>query len=464
MTVRTVLCNPAQPVYYVPHIPPLGMSYLGSYLREHGQEVFLLDFEHEATSMGEQTLNRLVDMACNLEPDIIGFTAWADCMPFISEFLKRFRQRAPDCVTVLGGPLPSVAPAETLKFMPLVDYVVVGEGERVLLELVQHIEKGKSPDIEGVCYRKGESLFYNPQTTRVNVETLPLPAYDLLPPLKDYTGGGDPVVLTMAASRGCIYNCTFCSSKMMWGTYRCRSVSSVVDEVASYVRAYGDIFIDFLDDIFTAYPTWVKAFCRRLQQQDLEVKWSCITRVDRVSRELLKDLKDAGCRIIFYGVDSGTQRILNQINKGYKVEDVTKAIRMSLEFGFSIENTFIINFPTETRQEMMETLKLARTLMDMGVEEAVIFILTPHPHLSILDSSQEYVPTPYRDGFMEYVSYITDTPQEYDVPYFFPEAYTPTNPAVAKEEFEEIFSLCTEINKESGFPLTLMIRENPTIP
>lgn len=464
MTLKTVLCNPAQPVYYVPHIPPLGMSYLAGYLREHGQEVTLLDFEHEATSMGKRTMNRLVDMACNLEPDIIGFTAWADCMPFISEFLTRFRQRAPDCITVLGGPLPSVAPAETLELMPAVDYVVVGEGEHVLLQLIQQLEQGKAPDSEGVCYKKGGSLFYRPQTSHVDIEALPFPAYDLLPPVRDYTREGEPTVLTMAASRGCIYNCTFCSSKMMWGLYRCRSVNNVIDEVAFHVREYGDIFIDFLDDIFTAYPQWVKTFCRRLQERNLDLKWSCITRVDRVNRELLKNLKEAGCRIIFYGVDSGTQRILNQINKGYKVEDVLRAIETSLEFGFSIENTFIINFPTETKQEMMETLKLARTLLDMGVEEAVVFILTPHPNLSILDSSKEYLPTPYRNGFLEYISYVTDTPQQYDSPYFFPEAYTPRNPSVTEEEFQELFEICTEINKESGFPLTLMIRENSTIP
>lgn len=457
MSLKTVLCNPAQPVYYAPHIPPLGMSYLASYLREHGQEVHLLDFEHEATSMGRRTMNRLVDMACDLEPDVIGFTAWADCMPFISEFLNRFSQRAPDCITVLGGPLPSVAPAETLEVVPMVDYVVVGEGERVLLELLQHVEKGKSPDIEGVCHRKGGSLFYRPQTMYLDIETLPLPAYDLLPPLTDYTKD-EPVVLTMAASRGCIYNCTFCSSKMMWGKYRCRSVDSVIEEVALYVREYGDIFIDFLDDIFTAHPQWVKTFCRRLQQENPDAKWSCITRIDRVNRELLTHLKEAGCRIIFYGVDSGTQRILNQINKGYKVEDVITAMKMSLEFGFSIENTFIINFPAETKQEMMKTLELARTLLDMGVEEAVVFILTPHPHLSVLDSSQNLVPTPYRGGFIEYISYLTDTPEQYDSPYFFPEAYTPLNPAVTEEEFDEIFAVCTEINKESGFPLTLMIR------
>ncbi|MGC1122338.1 MAG: radical SAM protein [Candidatus Methanofastidiosia archaeon] len=464
MTMKTVLCNPAQPVYYVPHIPPLGISYLGNYLREHGQDVCLLDFEYEATSMGRRTMNRLVDMACDLEPDVIGFTAWADCMPFISEFLKRFRQRAPDCITVLGGPLPSVAPAETLKFMPMVDYAVVGEGERVFLKLIQQLEKGKSPDIEGICHKKGKSLFYKAQTSYLDIEALPRPAYDLLPPLRGYTGGEEPAVLTMAASRGCIYNCTFCSSKMMWGTYRCRSVNSVIEEVASYVREYGDIFIDFLDDIFTAHPHWVKTFCRRLQEQNLEVKWSCITRVDRVSRELLKHLKEAGCRIIFYGVDSGTQRILNQINKGYQVEDVIKAMKMSLQFGFSIENTFIINFPTETKQEMMKTLELARTLLDMGVEEAVIFVLTPHPNLNVLDSSQEFVPTPYRGGFMEYIRYITDTPEQYDSPYFLPEAFTPYNPGITEEEFKEIFALCTEINKESGFPLTLMIREDSISP
>ncbi len=459
MTMKTVLCNPAQPVYYVPHIPPLGISYLGGYLREHNKKVHLLDFEYEATSMGKKTMNRLVKMACDLEPDILGFTSWADCAPFIAEFLSRFRELAPDCITVLGGPLPSTAPKETLQAMPTVDYVVIGEGERVFLNLITQLEAGKSPAIEGICYRKGDTTMYEPQTHHLDIETLPYPAYDLLPPPEKYKGHDDVAVLTMAASRGCVYNCRFCSSKMMWGTYRSRSVDNVLDEMMRHVREYGDIFIDFLDDIFTANKQWVKTFCRRLKEKNIDVKWSCITRIDCISKEVLQSLKDAGCKIIFYGVDSGTQRILDFINKGYTVDDVVRAIKLSLEYGFSIENTFIVNFPTETKKEMVETLRLARTLLDMGVEEAVIFMLTPHPHLDVLKSSHEFKSTPYRGGFLEYISYFADDPYQYDSPYFLPEAYTPVNPCITDEEFKDVFSIATQINKESGFPLTLMIRE-----
>lgn len=457
--MRTLLCNPAQPVYYMPHIPPLGISYLGAYLREHKKDVCLLDCECEATSMGRKTMDRLVSMACDAEPDIIGFTSWADCAPFISEFLTRFRERAPDCVIVLGGPLPSVAPRETLTFMPAVDYVVVGEGERVLLELVRNLESGTPPDIEGLCYRKGDNIIYKPQTHYIDIETLPPPAYDLLPPLKKYQRDDEIAVLTMAASRGCVYRCTFCSSRMMWGKYRSRSVESVLDEAAAHMKEYGDIFVDFLDDIFTANPQWVKTFCRRLQERSIEFPWSCITRIDHISRELLTSMKDAGCRIIFYGVDSGTQKTLDQINKGYTVDDVIKAMEISLDLGFSIENTFIMNFPTETKEDILQTLELARTLLDMGVEEAVVFVLTPHPHLDVLQSSHQFKPTPYRGGFLEYLSYIADDPLKYDSPYFLPEAYTPVNPNVTDEEFAEVFAIATDINRESGFPLTLMIRE-----
>ena len=454
--MKTVLCNPAQPVYYMPHIPPLGISSLASYLREHQKEVYLLDFEYEATSMGKKTMNRLVEMACDLEPDILGFTSWADCAPFIAEFLLRFKERAPDCITVLGGPLPSAAPKETLQAMSTVDYVVTGEGERVFFNLITRLETGKSPGIEGVCYREGGTIVHKPQTQYIDIETLPYPAYDLLPHIEKYKGRDDVAVLTMAASRGCVYNCRFCSSKMMWGTYRSRSVDSVLDEIAFYTREYGDIFIDFLDDIFTANKRWVKTFCRRLKEMD--VKWSCITRIDCINKELLHALREAGCKIIFYGVDSGTQRILDVINKGYTVDEVVRAIKMSLDFGFSIENTFIVNFPTETKEEMLNTLTLAQTLLDMGVEEAVVFVLTPHPHLDVLKSSHEFKPTPYRGGFLEYISYFADDPYQYDSPYFLPEAYTPVNPFITDEDFNDIFEIATQINKESAFPLTLMIR------
>ena len=358
--------------------PPLGLAYFAGSLEKGGFEVEILD---------NYLLKKPIDYVKleikRLNPEIVGVACSSATYRRCVETAKAVKEVLPACKVVVGGPHPSCVPDSMLQH-PEIDYVVLGEGERAMVELAAHITKCEDDSaiakIPGVAYRHEGKIVKNTPNFISDLDQIPFPARHLLPMhLYDraiYYLSAKPIV-TMNVVRGCPYNCGYCDVKELWGkTCRAFSPPRVLEEVEHLVNKYGSKGIYFIGDNFTIQKKRTIEICKLMKKDKLDVEWVCDTRVDLISRELLKIMKDAGCQTIWFGVESGSPRILKKINKGITVQQVVHAFKLCKEEGIQISCSFMLGIPGETVNDMEATLKFAKKL-DPDWCRFNIFIATP---------------------------------------------------------------------------------------
>ncbi|MEM3150517.1 MAG: radical SAM protein [Candidatus Nezhaarchaeales archaeon] len=246
----------------------------------------------------------------------------------IARWVKRL---FPDSLVVVGGPHPTFADEDVLKSVPEVDVVVRGEGELTALELVQRFAEGEALEgVKGITYRGREGIVRNEDRELIeDLDSLPFPAYHLLPVQNYRSFGAKEPTFTVLTSRGCPFNCKFCVAwKMNRRRYRVRSVKNVVEELEYLVHRFKARFLSFVDDLFTISKERVKALCRAIRERSLSLVWGCETRVDMVDRETLLEMRKAGCYWIYFGLESASQSILNSMRKGIRVEQIKRAFNL----------------------------------------------------------------------------------------------------------------------------------------
>lgn len=451
--MKVVLCNPPQPVSFFPKIPPLGIAYLGALLREHGHDVMLYDFNIQLKSPFSHS--DIVDAASTIaseEPDLVGVSCWAMCMPFVSEFVSAYKQQCNGLVG-LGGPYPSLAPVETLQIEA--DFCVVGEGELPLLDIIDNPETFSC--VDNVCFRSGTTIICNKNRSECYpLDDLPYPALDLLPPIEQYQNIKDDYwymekptyEFPIMGGRGCAYQCTFCSTRKIWTQYRRRNPHAIVEEISLLVKEYGDVFIDFQDDMFTLNKSWVTSICNLLLRENVEITWSCCTRVDCVNDELLTLMKEAGCTNMDLGIESINDHVLRYIRKGYTAKDVKKGLSAIINHGIHSETTYIVNLPIETKEDILKTIAFGEKSLTEGVSEVTFYLLTPYPGIDVIkEHGLEITGSPYREKLLSYVASFSLQPGMYDNPFWLPEAFTIVNPHLSEDDFWEIFERIHNINK-----------------
>ena len=220
-----------------------------------------------------------------------------------------------------------------------------------------------------------------------DLDSLPFPAYDLMP-LEKYTVLGHRLEhFPMITSRGCPFGCRYCSSSLFLGRkFRARSPKNVVDEIEWLVGDFKAKYIAFSDDTFTLSKRRVIEICDEIIKRNLDIKWSCSSRVDTISKELLEKMKDAGCSAIYYGVESASQRVLNYYKKRINLERVKEAVKLTKKAGIEVICSFIIGSPYETKEDMKATLKFA---LKLNPDYAQFSILTPYPGTDIYREAKE---------------------------------------------------------------------------
>lgn len=278
----------------------------------------------------------------------------------------------PDCITVFGGIHPTIFPEEVLN-NKYIDVVCVGEGETTMLELIQTMSKGEGLNkVAGILYKENGKIIKNQARPLIqNLDDVPFPARDLLP-MHDYlftqvgrVGWELPSPSTsMITSRGCPFQCTFCSSHLTFGRkVRYRSPRNVVDEIEHMVNKYKVKGISFVDDTFTLNSKRTSAICSEIISRGINVQWMCMGRVDTTSKELLEDMKKAGCISIGYGIESGSQHVLDEyIKKNISLEAAQKAIKITKEVGLTSVAYFMIGTPGETIDDIHKTIEFAKKL------------------------------------------------------------------------------------------------------
>ncbi|MGB9854015.1 MAG: B12-binding domain-containing radical SAM protein [Candidatus Bathyarchaeales archaeon] len=369
MSPKILLVNPnvpaSSPWGLSKMLPPLGLAYVAAALEKAGFEVEV--FDNYAFKKDVSYLKSLVEKH---QPEMVGIGCNSVTYRQCVEMAKVAKETDHSCKVVVGGPHPSYMP-ETMLQHPEIDYAVLGEGERAITELAvlaaeKNLDSKAIHKVAGIAYRHDGKIVRNAPKFIENLDEVPYPARKLLPmhlyDRKFDFLGVDPVD-TMNVVRGCPYKCAFCENRRLWGdTCRLFSPSRVADEVEHLINNFNTKGIYFVGDNFTINRSWVLKVCELLRKRDLNVEWICDTRVDLVSRELLRAMKHAGCRTIWFGVESGSPRILNKLNKGIALDQVVKAVELCREEGIKIACSFMLGIPGEKLEDMKASLKFAKQI------------------------------------------------------------------------------------------------------
>jgi anaerobic magnesium-protoporphyrin IX monomethyl ester cyclase len=329
---------------------PLGPLYLSSVLEQHGYDVDLRDYQ---IASGpdlfdvEHTLGFLEDSA-----PIIGFSCMANLLPYTLLVAQALKARHPEKTLIMGGTGPTAVERGILDRFDAVDVIVRGEGERTIIELMDALAGGRSLErVAGISYRFNGSVAENPARSRISdLDKLPWPAYHKLD-MAAYQGYG------VVTSRGCPYRCVFCSVAPIWEHQAVlRSVQSVVAEMRHLVETYGVTMFLLQDEYFVSDKARMLDFCTQLKSAGLPVHWKCFARVNLVDEEMLRAMLDAGCVHVRYGVESGSDAVLQQVAKGFTACQASEVIALSARIFPEVDAFYVWGFPFESMPDFHKSV------------------------------------------------------------------------------------------------------------
>jgi anaerobic magnesium-protoporphyrin IX monomethyl ester cyclase len=270
---------------------------------------------------------------------------------------------------VAGGPLPTCDPEPFLEYF---DVVVRGEGEQTMQELLRaHVEGSDLDAIAGIVYRtdagwpaKGRLIYTPERKFSKELDRIPFPARELLPNESYIRQGKNKYgysITTVMSTRGCPYRCEFCSNVVFGGSYRERSPRNVVDEIETAL-AFGYDRISFADDVFTMKRERVVRVCQEIRRRGLHFNWECLGRVDALDYPTAMEMKSAGCTRIFFGIESGSEKMLELMNKQITLDEARQAVNAAHQAGLQVGAFFILCYPGDTDDTVLETLHFATSL------------------------------------------------------------------------------------------------------
>jgi len=391
--MNVLLIRPPDPMGHVQllsHTRPMNLAYLAGYLRVHQMNVRILDYETTPFS-GKSFVKTLKEFA----PQLIGLSCMTPTIINGAKICDLAKLYSKDIITVVGGPHANGLPVETLKEFPSFDCLIFGEGEATLLELCQQAQKGINfTEIDGIVYRNNDRIVKNQARPLIeDLDNIPFPARDLI----EYNsqvghsarGFSNQVRSTeIFASRGCPYPCSFCAIQSTFGkTVRFRNASCVEEEINYLIDHYNFNHIVVGDDTFSLKKDRTYDLCDVFARTGIE-SWNCDTRVNTVSPELLKAMKDSGCRKVAFGVESGSQRIIDLIGKKITIDQVHNAVHWANETGIEhIEGNFIIgSHPSENMDDLNKTRELIHSLPWTFVS---VSIVVPYPGTGVYSMMKE---------------------------------------------------------------------------
>ncbi|MCW4019474.1 MAG: B12-binding domain-containing radical SAM protein [Candidatus Bathyarchaeota archaeon] len=341
-------------------LPPLGLAYVAAALEKYGFEVEIFD-----NYLLERPIEEVKTEISKRAPEIVGITCSSLTYERCIETAKAVKEALPSCKVVVGGPHPSYMP-ETMLQHTEIDYVVIGEGEQAIVKLAKALTREQKDNevaqIPGIAY--GE--IRNAPEFIAKLDKIPFPARHLLP-MKMYDRripylNVEPVD-TMSIIRGCPYSCAYCETKELWGnTCRTFTPQRIIDEIEYMIKTYSTKGIYFVGDNFTINKKKAFQLCGLIKKNKIDIKWVCDTRADLVSRALLREMKNAGCQTIFFGVESGSPPIMEKLNKNLSLQKISEAFELCKQEGIQTVASFMLGIPGETMDDMQATFEFAKQL------------------------------------------------------------------------------------------------------
>lgn len=387
--------------YSTPVTAPIGPAYLAAVLEKAGYNIGIIDgigegIENLRTSdCGNYGFQGLTNeqIIARIDPDteVLGISLMfsQDWLPQ-RELINATRDAYPDLVIIGGGEHPSALPEYVLRDCPSIDYIIAGEGELALLEFLSLHFAGKDvANIPGLFSIDADGALHNvgPGRRISDFANLPRPAWHLMDIEKFFTtmwsmGIGYGRNMLVLATRGCPYQCTFCSNPSMWTTrYLMRPVADVLDEIEHLIETYGANSIDFADLTAIVKKEWILEFCAEIKQRDLDFVWQLPsgTRSEALDRDTVAAIYEAGCRFMVYAPESGSPETLKAIKKRLKLNRMYASIRDAVKVGQTVKINFVIGFPHEQRRDMLKTLWSNLRMAFLGVSDSNIAIFSPYP-------------------------------------------------------------------------------------
>jgi len=376
---RVTLFFPStNPGRYMPKsvpLPNLGIGYIGTVLRHHGYDVHCVDanvlcpdISNDDHLHDEYVLNHSLNIIEETNPDVLGVGSWTVNFPFAAELIARFAERNPEKLIVLGGYQASFLPQFVLQLLPQIDILVRGEGENTMLELMDKLETGNRIDeVNGIAFRKGEEIVRTPDRDLIpNLDALPFIDYSIFVNFEPEKEPG----LMVLTSRGCPYNCIFCSCKAFWRKIRTRSVGNIIEEIKQLRDRYKTNSFGVCDDLFTASKKKILDFCEMLHRENIHMDWNFNARIDTLDESIINLLLQNGASRIFCGLESiniNTLRFIGEKNPEEYLKTAFKLIELCLADAAPIKFSTIVGFPNETKKEIVTMLTIVRNLKSHGV-------------------------------------------------------------------------------------------------
>lgn len=363
--------------------PPLGILYIAAYLKNTGKyEVSIIDAQAE-----DLTHEQIGERVSNINPDLVGLTAMTFTLVDVKLTVQAIRKHNLKAKVIIGGPHTAIFPDECFEKEGLnADYVIVGEGEKTLDRLAEDISLGRAKD-----------RIYRQLSFIEDLDELPFPARELTLVDKYYSVLSEDTPTTTAfSSRGCPFSCAYCDRPALGKGFRAMSATRVADEM-EWCQKNGIKEIFFYDDTFSVSMKRVMEICAEIKKRNIKIKWDVRTRVNVVNDDLLKAMKEAGCERIHFGVETANPRVVKELQKGTTNLQVEKAFDMCKRHGIKTLAYFMMGNPTETLEDVKETLALSRRIKPDFMQ---MTILSPFPATQIyLRALQEGVVEgdPWRD-------------------------------------------------------------------
>jgi anaerobic magnesium-protoporphyrin IX monomethyl ester cyclase len=364
--------------------PPLGLCYLKSPLVADGHTVRVVDGEASGLS-----LPQILALVEDFKADMVGIQVvsplWETAKTMAAAIKERF-----GIPIMAGGPHMTLTAMESMREAPAIDYVVTSEAEDSTRDLVRALFQGNSNDIDkvpGLLYRtaSGEIRTTPPRTLRADVDHLLFPDRSDLDHSKylfSVPGAGIRRFTTLITSRGCPYNCTFCTEPLMYGrTTRFRSATNVVDEIQEFHDKHQINHFIFVDDTLTTRKERIMDMCAQLKERKLDITWEGWTHVNTVSPDLLKVMHSAGLRRLSFGIESGNAEVLKSLQKNSTLPRVRDAYRWAKEAGIETRGSVILGLPGDTRESVQETIDFVVNLKEC--DHAYFNIAMPYPGTEI---------------------------------------------------------------------------------
>jgi len=353
--IRVILVKPyARSVYGYPATPLLGLGLLASILIKAGFETLVLDLRLKGYGK-----DALVDAISDFKPNIVGFSASSFDYLNSVELCKTIKEIDPNIVTIIGGPHATMCPEKAIA-PACVDYICIGEGDSTISEFVDAFpDKEKMKKVRGLGYKNETQPIFNPAPDHIkDLDSLPFVDMGLFP--LDKYRVGKRLTLPLFTSRGCPYNCCYCCSYLIHGRkYRARSAKSLVQEIEWNMERFKTRYFTIADDTFNFDKQRVIDFCSLLIEKKLDIEWDCPQgiRADKLTPEILKFMKKAGCKLLAMGIESVNPAVLKDIQKGETIEQIEAAIKMTNEAGIISKAFFLVGLPGDSVEKVLDSIK-----------------------------------------------------------------------------------------------------------